>query len=889
VKFLLARLSSFLRNVFDRSAVDGDLDEELRAYVDLAADEKRGQGYKAQDARRAVLAEMQGLQQVTERVRETRAGARLDQLRQDLSYAGRMFVRNRGFTAAAVLTLALGIGASTAIFTIVDTVVYRPLPYADPARLVKICGNAAGIPTDDISYADFSDIREASRAFADVAADDGMAYTVTWDGARHRALGAVVTTSWLSTLGVRPVLGRAFLPEEAVPGRNGVTIITAEFWRRGFGADPSIVGRTLLVDGAPHTIIGVLPPNVLRYEADVLMPLTPAAYPVQRDHRDLDVFARLRPGVTIAQARVELDGIARRLEAAYPATNKDRHFSVIPLDKYYVNIGARSRDGLLLMLGAVGFVLLIACVNVASLMLARALGRGREFLIRAALGASRGRLIRQLLVENVLLFVAGGALGVFVARWAIDALHAFAVAGGYVPQRLAVAIDARVLAFAMAVSLVTGVVFGLAPALRASRVDLNHGLRDGAGTTGGRRQNRGRRALIVVELALSIVLLTSFGLLARSFIRVQASAASLDTDRVIETTAEGGREFAAAVAFWRTAVAQAETIPGIERAAVTSRPPVHDARSLPFRVAGQMKTPAQEARAGDIFVSSGYFATLGIPILEGRAFADADNSASPPVAIVSRALARRVFPDASAVGRRIEILEEEPSRCCAAPGPLAGVTREIVGVAEDVRQANLDEAPALTIYRPSSQIVEHDMFLLLRARTPRDAARITPELRASLLAAGVGTDWQEPRLLRDVIRDSESIKLRRFVLTLLGCFSGLALVLAGVGVYGVMAYFVGQRRREIAIRVALGATRQRVLRDVLVEAMKLALASLVLGGILAQLVSQAIASMLFGIGRSDVVTYATVGIVLAGVACAASYVPARRAARLDPIAALKES
>src|SRR4030095_13271162 len=246
---------------------------------------------------------MQGLQQVTERVRETRAGARLDQLRQDLSYAGRMFVRNRGFTAAAVLTLALGIGASTAIFTIVDSVVSRPLPYTDPARLVKICGNAAGIPTDDISYADFSDIREASRAFADVAADDGMAYTVTWDGARHRALGAVVTTSWLSTLGVRPVLGRAFLPEEAVPGRNGVTIITAEFWRRGFGADPSIVGRTLLVDGAPHTIIGVLPPNVLRYEADVLMPLTPAAYPVQRDHRDLDVFARLRPGVTIAQAR----------------------------------------------------------------------------------------------------------------------------------------------------------------------------------------------------------------------------------------------------------------------------------------------------------------------------------------------------------------------------------------------------------------------------------------------------------------------------------------------------------------------------------------------------------------------------------------------------------
>ena len=808
---------------------------------------------------------------------------------QDLSYAGRMFARNRGFTAAAVLTLALGIGAGTAIFTIVDTVVYRPLPYKDPGRLVKICGNAAGLQTDDVSYADFADIREAGRAFADVAADDGTGYTVTLEGTRQPVLGAMVTASWLPTLGVRPALGRAFVPEDAVPGRNHVTILTAEFWRRGFGADPSILNRTLLVDGMPHSIIGVLPANVLRYEADFLVPLTPAAYPVARSHRDLDVFARLRPGVTIAQAQGELDAIARRLETAYPATNKDRRFALVPLEKYYANIGPRSRDGLLLMFGAAGLVLLIACVNVASLMLARALGRGRECLIRAALGASRSRLIRQLLIENVLLFVAGGALGVFVARWAIDSLHALAVAGGYVPQRLAVAIDARVFAFAAAVSLLTGVLFGLVPALRASRVDLNQGLRDAGGTTpGGRGQPRGRRALIVVELALSIVLLTLFGLLARSFIRVQGSAGSLETDRIIETSAEGGREFAAAVAFWRTAVEQAEAIPAIERAAVTSRPPVHDARSRPFRIAGAMNAPGQDALAGDILVSSGYFQTLGLPILEGRAFAETDSSSSPPVVIVSRSLARRFFPGTSAVGRRIEILEEEPSRCCAAPGPLAGVTREIVGVAEDVRQANLDEAPALTMYRPYSQIVEHDMYLLLRARTPGDAARIAPELRARLLAAGLGRDWWDVRLLRDVIRDSASIRLRRFVLMLLGAFSGLALLLAAVGVYGVMACAVGERRREIAIRVALGATRQRVLKDVLVEAMRLVMAALVLGGIAAQLVSRAIASMLFGVGRADIVTYASVWIILAGVAASASYLPARRAARLDPLVALKD-
>jgi predicted permease len=370
---------------------------------------------------------------------------------------------------------------------------------------------------------------------------------------------------------------------------------------------------------------------------------------------------------------------------------------------------------------------------------------------------------------------------------------------------------------------------------------------------------------------------------------VQASAGSLKTDRIMETSAEGGREFTAAVAFWRTAVDQAEAIPGIERAAVTSRPPVHDARSSPFRIVGVEPPSGQDVLAGDILVSSGYFQTLGISILEGRAFAETDSSSSPPVVIVSRSLARRFFAGTSAVGRRIEIVEDEPSRCCAAPGPLAGVTREIVGVAEDVQQANLDEAPALTIYRPSSQIVEHDMFLLLRARTPGDAARIAPELRARLLAAGAGTDWSDVRLLRDVIRESESIRLRRFVLMLLGGFSGLALLLAAVGVYGVMAYSVGERRREIAIRVALGATAQRVLRDVLGEAMRLALAALVLGGIAAQLVSRAIASMLFGIGRSDIVTYASVWIVLAGIAVAASYLPARRAARLDPIVALKDA
>jgi len=884
-----SRLISLLRNLLNRARVERDLDAELRAYVDLATDERRRAGLTEEEARRSALLELQGLEQVKERVRDARSGALFEQFLQDLSYAGRMFVKNRGFTAASVLTLALGIGATTAIFSIVDTVIYRPLPYKDPERLVKIAGNTARILTDDVSLADFADLRDRNQVFEQMAADDGTDYIVTIDGTPAPVLGALVTTSWLQTLGVQPILGRSFLREESQPGRNQVLILTAAYWRRAFGADPHVAGRTVTVNGAAHTIVGVLPPNVLRYEADILVPLVPAEYPSDRNHRDLDAFARLRPGVSLAQAQANVETISRALAAEYPATNGTRDMSVVPLDKYYLSIGSKSRQGLLLVLGAVGLVLLIACVNVASLMLARALSRGRECLIRAALGASRARLVRQLLVENLLLFLAGGGLGLLMARWSIDSLHALAVANGYVPARLTVAVDGRVFAFSLCLSLLTGIVFGLAPALRASRVDLNQGLRDGGfAGTGGARQNRGRRALIVAELALSLVLLTSFGLLTRSFVHVHAAAGGMALDHVIETGSDGGRTFAPAVAFWHESLVQAQAIPGIEIAAVSSRPPVHDARDLPFRVEGMTDGPSGRQAAGDILVSAGYFQTLGIPLLRGRSFTDADNASAVPVAIVSQSLAQRYFKGANAVGRRIEVVHDEGStRCCSSAGPLRGVQNLIVGVAADVRQANLDAAPAMTIYRPYTQIVEHDMFLLLRARTAADASRIAPDLRARLRGA-IGKDWWDARLLRQVIADSESVRLRRFILILLGSFAAAALVLAAVGLYGVMAYGVAERRRELGIRMALGATRQRVLAHVLADAMRLALAGLAVGLPAAVLASRAIGAMLFGVTGTDAVTYAGVWILLAAVCAIASYIPARRAARVDPMIALRE-
>src|SRR5258708_58446 len=405
------RQSSLLRNIFSRPRVERDLDDELRAYLDLAVEERRRASMAADDARGGALMEMQGLEQVKEQVRNARSGAVIEQIRQDLSYAVRMSVKNRGFTAASVLTLALGIGATTAIFSLVDTVIYRPLPYKDPGRLVKIAGNNTGQLQDDVSYADFADVRAGNHVFDGVAADDGVELTLIDGGRSQSVMGAVVTTDWLPTLGVQPVVGRVFLPEEALPGRNRVLILTAEYWRRRFAADPSVVGQSLSVNGAQYTIVGLLPPNVLRYGADLLTPLVSAEYPVGRGHRDLDVFARLRAGVTLAQAQAEIEAISRRLAGDYPATNAGRHMALVPLDKSYVSIASRSRQGLLLMMGAVGLVLLIACVNVANLMLARALTRGRECLIRAALGASRRRLGRQLLIANLPLFLPRGGLG----------------------------------------------------------------------------------------------------------------------------------------------------------------------------------------------------------------------------------------------------------------------------------------------------------------------------------------------------------------------------------------------------------------------------------------------------------------------------------------------
>lgn len=884
---LRSRIRSIVRNLLFRRRVERDLDEELRAYVEMDIDEKQRAGAAEDDARRRALVEFGGIDQVKERVRDVRAGALADEVYQDVAYAVRLLRKHASFTTVALATLALGVGAATAVFSVVDTVVFRPLPYEHPERLVKICGTSAADRAcdDDFSASELEALRRTSGVFEQVAGDDGRSATLgAADGGGQPIGVGLVTDDWLSTLGVRPLIGRDFQPDEARVGHDRVVILTHDYWRRHFNSDPGALGTTLTLDGTSHTVIGVLPRNVLRDYADVLIPLDIAEYRAQ----SLDVFARLKPGWTLAQAGAAVAAVGRHVEPRTGGADLDRRLTVEPLGKYYASVPRRATEGLLLMLLAVGMLVLIACANVATLLLARGSGRRHEALIRAALGASRGRLVRQFLVESLVLSVVGGALGVLVARLSIGGLTALAVSGGYVPDHLEVTADLRVLGVSLALSLVTGLAFGLVPALQASNIDLRAGVRESSGGSGGQRRGRAGRLLVVAELALTLVLLAGFGLLIRSFQQVYAASGGFDPDNVLITGSDAGQSFADAVAFWRGALERARAVPGIASAALTSRPPIAGARHTPFLLEGQaIAAETALSHADDVLVSPDYFRTMQIPVLKGRAFTNADTGSSQPVVIVSESLARRYFGGANVIGRRIRLLDQSPLTCCSAPAPVDHVWRDVVGIVGDVRQAGLDDAPAVTIYRPYTQIVEHDMFLVVRAASPSQAGRVTADLRGPLASVDPARHWSSIRPMWQIIRTSGSIRLRRFVLILLGGFAAAGLLLAALGVYGVASRVVADRTREIGLRIALGATRPSVFFDVFRRMMVLAAGGAAIGIATAFALARLIRTMLFGVGPADGVTYLGAALLLAVVVLLASGLPARKAARVDPIVALK--
>ncbi|HJQ25163.1 MAG TPA: ABC transporter permease [Blastocatellia bacterium] len=816
----------------------------------------------------------------------------METLLQDLRYGLRMLVKNPGFTAVAVITLALGIGANTAIFSVVNGLLLQPLPYPNPERLTIIWTHSPGANVDQDwpSPGQYSAIVSQNSAFEELAIAHGGNYILTGQGNPER-VGVIETSSnMFSLLGTKPALGRLFLPEEDSGGDPTTIILSYGFWQQHFGGDPKVIGQTLTLNSHNYTVVGVLPSDFsLGFEvmptvgsvqqAELLLPLPMNAddFNNQGDE-NYNILARLKPGATIAQAQSELDAVAQGLEKQfpnrYPASRRFR-YSVRPLLQQVVG---DIRPVLLVLLGAVGCVLLIACANVANLLLARAATREKELAIRAALGAGRWRVVRQLLTESVALAGLGGALGLLAAVWSLDGLRW--LNPGNIPRLQNIRIDGRVLAFTFAVVVLTGILFGLAPALRASKVNLSETLKEGGRSLIASGSHRLRSLLVVAEIALSLILLIGAGLLIRSFMRVQQVEPGFAAQNVLTLRLTvSGTAYAEAsrrMMFYQQLWERLRRLPGVEAVGGASTVPL----SGGIGWGGITIEGYDPAAAGQDFIQSdfriasvGYFETMQIPLIGGRFFGEQDKKDSPPVVIVDENMARTYWPGADAVGKRLKM--------GGANSKAPWMT--VVGVVGNVKQYALDTNSRVALYVPHEQAQSSYMYVALR--TTGDPRSLTAAITDEARAIDANVPIFDVKTMRE--RLSESLARRRFAMVALGLFALVAVLLAGVGIYGVMAYTVTQRTREIGIRMALGAPTRGVLRLIVGQGMALAGVGVALGLTGAFAATRLMASLLFGVGATDLLTFIAIPLVLTGVALAACFVPARRAIRVDPMVALR--
>jgi putative ABC transport system permease protein len=801
----------------------------------------------------------------------------MDTVLQDLRYAFRTLGKNPGFAAVAVLALALGIGANTAIFSVVNAVLLRPLPFPDPDRLMMVLSSnpGKGYPENPVSPPDFLDWRAQNRAFEGMAAFDPSAFNLNEGTEPERIPGARVSASFLGLVGVKPILGRDFLEEEDRDGAEPVVLIAHGLWIRRFGSDSGIVGRTILLNGRRRTVVGVLPQGYAFPNHSEVW--TPIAF----DHDDLTgrgghylkVLARLRPGVTIAAAQADMDSIAERLRRQYPDSNTGWGTLVAPLNEMMVG---GVRPALLVLIGAVGFVLLIACANVANLLLARATERQKEVAIRLALGAGRARLVRQFLTESAVLGLLGGLIGLLLALWGTDLL--VAAGGENLPRFREVSVDGRVLLFTLGLSLLTGIIFGVIPALQASRPDLNETLKEGGrGGTVGRARHRLRGALAVGEIALALVLLIGAGLMLKSFLRLVSVDPGFRPEHLLTLNVslpqaeypDGTRQSV----FLRESLQKLSALPGVEAAAAATTLPLSgDLISYTFSVDGRSgQSPAERSSALYDGVSPAYFRAMGIRVLKGRSPQETDVVGGARVVVVNEAFARRVFPGEDPIGRRIGIDD----------GPQAW--REIVGVVADVKQTSLDGETRQHMYEPLSQAPSPWLSFVLR--TTVEPAGLAAAARRAILEIDHRQPIADVKTAETLV--AESVTQPRLAMILLSVFAGTALLLAGMGTYGVIAYSVGQRTHEFGIRMALGAGRGEVLRLVVRQGLLLACIGVLLGLVAAAGATRLLGGLLFGVSPTDPITYAGVALLLIGVALVACLVPARRATLVDPISALR--
>lgn len=808
----------------------------------------------------------------------------METLWKSLTYSVRMLLKRPSLTIIAIIAIGLGIGANTAIFSVVNAVLLRPLPYDQPEQLVMISTETRTRALDgrgSFSVPDLLDVQARTTTLEYVATVQGSGTVVTEGGEPERIFGAVVSADYFPLFRVKPILGRVFTRDEDKPGAPSVIVLSHSLWQRRFGGDPNIIGREVNL-GGKTTVIGILPAGfefpIRDTNQDYWEPIMSAPFLTQqtresRSDRFLQVIGRMKPGVTVEHVKADLDVLSRQVEQQFPITNTAIVFNAVSMHE---DITRDYRPALLVMLGAVGLVLLIACANVANLLLARAAARQKEVAIRTALGASRGRIAAQFLTESVLLSLVGGAAGLLLASWGVSLLVAYGPAD--VPRLQDVGLDRYVLAFTVAASVLTGIIFGLVPALHASKPNPNNTLKEtGRGPTQTGR-SRMRSVLIVSEVALSLMLLVGAGLLINSFVRLLRTNAGFKPNGVLamdiplsRTKYSTDEQRAAA---FQQLLEKMKSVPGVRDVSLVSNVPLSDFDTeLSFNIEGRPPyKPGEELVADYTVASPGYFRTMNIQLMRGRDFSESDIKGSVEVLVVSEAFVRRYFPEEDPLGRRI--IFDGPDK----------TPREIVGVVADVRRNGLDVGVEPEVYTTYLQRPDRRLNIVMRSDLP-DAGQLIPPARAAVRAFDSNQLIWRTQTLDQMV--STSVAPRRFNMLLLGIFAGVALILAAVGLYGVMSYSVSWRTHEIGIRMALGAQRADVLRMVVRQGMTMTVVGLAVGIIGALLISRVLSRLLYGVSPTDPLTFTGVSVVLLLVALLACLVPARRATRVDPIVALR--
>ena len=891
----LREFGSRIRGQFGNDRLDRDLDDELRAHLEMLVEENLRRGMNVREARRAARVAFGGIEQTKEAYRDQRGLPVVDSVLRDVRYAVRMLRRHPGFTAVAIVTLALGIGANTAIFSVVNAVLLHSFPYKDPNNLVLIAEKRREMNLLSLSYPDFVDWRSQNQVLESMGGVRRWNPNLTGAGEPERLQAAMVTSEIFLTLGIAPKLGRVFVDDEDRPGSARVIVLSYSFWQRRFGSDEKVLGAVLTLDEKAYTVIGVMPQRFEFWTADVWAPIGLIAAEIDRRdvHPGIYAIGRLKPGVTINDVRTDLGAIAARLEDAYPPTNSQIAADAV---MWQAQVGSDLRPALLLLFGAVAFVLLIAGANIAGLQLARVTGRQRELAIRSALGATRWGLIRQLLVENIVLALVGGAVGVLVVAWSLNAIVALIPSGSFTAETR-FSVDARVLAFTALVSLTTGVVFGLAPAWQGSRSSVNDLLKGGpAALKPHRHSPRVRDLLITLEVAVALVLVTGAALLVKSFVLLHRPDFGFDPRQVLAVginLPELSRDARKSANYLQAILERIKATPGVESASASVGLPF--ASTLRTSPTTLLDRPLPE-KIEDVpvfqfgIVSPSYFSTLRIPLIRGRLLSEQDGPTNLPVAVINQTAAKRFWESEDPIGRTIQLGPPEHMVEGAIPPGFRFPRLQIVGVVGDVKFDSLERRVEPQLYLSFVQSAASNGPMLwgamrIAVRSERDPMTMVSAVRAAVWSVNKDQPVSNVSTIDDLY--SQSIDQPRMASTLMGLLAGLAVVLAAVGIYGVISYSVNERKREIGIRIAIGANALAISRLVVGRVMSFVLSGIFVGVAGAIALTRLLENMLYGMPPRDPIIIAAVSLLLVVIAILASWLPARRATRIDPMIALR--